>query len=136
MITLQRLPKGFRYLLTLKEIKQIGDASGSKFHRISNGNISNSEHFEPDAYMQSSISGPTVDAYKREDIWLFGIHQNGFRTELLPHQFEAAIKEEIKNRILAFIHETLTSIDTDFLEHPVLRASIRVIANKASVSWY
>jgi hypothetical protein len=136
MTTLQRLPKGFRYLFSLKEIKKIEADAKLKFHRISNGNISNSEYFESNSHLQSSFSGPSVDSYKKEGTWLFGIHQNGFRIELLPQEFEGIIKEEIKNWILIFMRETLASIDTDFLEHPVLRASIRVIDNKTSVSWY
>jgi hypothetical protein len=136
MTNLQKLPKGFRYLFTLKEIKRIETDIGLKFHRISNGNISNSEYFEPDAYLQSSFSGPSIDSYKKENAWLFGIHQNGFRMELLPQKFEEAIKEEIKSRVSRFMHDTSASIDTDFLLHPVLRASIHVIDNKASVNWY
>ncbi|MFD1603563.1 hypothetical protein ACFSJW_11400 [Flavobacterium artemisiae] len=132
---IQKLPKKFRFLFTLKEIKEIEIFAGIKFSSITNGNLINSKTFLADQYIQSSFRGFSIQASKSESDWKFSLHQGGFREELLPIEHEKELKTVLSEKIKHYLNQIYYSTETDCYNHPQLWAFIMIIENKATVSW-
>jgi hypothetical protein len=128
---LRNLPKGFRFLFTLKEIKEIENFAGIEFHKVINGNLTNSEKLENDPFFRVfSIQGKMVG-----EIWKFSLHQNGFREELLPKIYEEKIYTLSNDKIKEYLNRVYNSKETDLYKNPQLRAYINIRKGKAEVTW-
>lgn len=132
---IKKLPKGFRFLLTLKEIKEIEDLAELKFKNVTNGSLTNSKKFEDESFFQSSFRGFTIHGSKKESIWEFSFVQNGFRNELLPEVHEENVKKIVKEKIKIFLNKIYYSEENDFYKSPQLWCLVSIIENKANVSW-
>ncbi|HWJ25756.1 MAG TPA: hypothetical protein VNS32_04385 [Flavisolibacter sp.] len=132
---LKNLPKGFRYLLTLKEIKEIESKGSFKFKTISTGLTTSAGRFKQTAYIQSSFWGVSVSSYQSDSQWDFIIYQSGFRSELLPATMESEIKSEVQQRVIQYITKVLHAKETDGLRSPKLTGLVMIIDGKPSVKW-
>lgn len=131
----KRLPKGFRYLFSIKNIKEIEETSELSFTKVSNGNVNSSKNFNDDNYIKSSFRAISIHSEKKEDIWNFSIHQNGFRNELLPESFEEKIKSEIKIKAINYLKKLYNSVETDFYKNPQLWGQVMIIENNYKIKW-
>jgi hypothetical protein len=132
---LKKIPKGFRFLFTVKEIKAIERFTGIAFSKVENGNLTNSQKFDSGGFFQSSFRGFKIQGNKTETIWQFNFHQTGFREELLPQEHEKEIKLLLIEKINEYLNQIYHSKETDLYNKPQLDAYIRIHENKASVSW-
>jgi hypothetical protein len=132
---LKRLPKGFRFLLTVNEIKEMEAQGGFKFNTISTGHITEAGRFKADSYIQSSFRGVSISAHQSDSQWLFKIYQSGFRTELLPAYLESEIKSFVQQRVVQYISKVQQSKETDGLRSPQLWGLVMIIEGKAKVEW-
>jgi hypothetical protein len=69
----KRLPKGFRYLFTSKEVKEIEEKSELNFNWVSNGNVGNSEKFNTENTIQSNFRAFSIHSKKNEGNWILFI---------------------------------------------------------------
>lgn len=90
---IKRLPKGFRFLLSVKEIKEIENNSELQFKTVTNGSLANSKRFQDVSFFQSSFRGLSIHSSKKGSVWEFDLIQKGFRDELLPEIHEEYIKK-------------------------------------------
>ncbi len=125
-----RLPKGFRYLYSLKEVKEMEENSDLNFIQVSNGNLMNSSRFNKEKHIQSNFRTFSIHSEKNEEKWEFHFYQNGFRNESLPESFEKEIKLVTKNRIIEFLKKISNSLETEFYKNPQLWGKIIIIDNK------
>ena len=132
---IKKLPKGFRFLFTLKEIKEIENSAGVKFQNVTNGNLTNSNKFDNDAYIQSSFRAFSIYGIKSESHWEFSLHQGGFREELLPNIHEEEIKKLSSKKIKDYLNQVNYSKETDCYKKPQLWSFIMITENKAKVTW-
>jgi hypothetical protein len=132
---LKRLPKGFRYLLTVKEIKEIEDKGGFKFKTISTGHITEAGRFKTDTYIQSSFRGISISGHQSDSQWFFTIYQSGFRADLLPASLESEIKTKVQQRVIEYIAKVQHSKETDGFRSPQLWGLVMIIDGKAEVEW-
>lgn len=132
---IKKLPKGFRFLLTLKEIKEIEELAELKFKNVTNGSLTNSKKFENDAFFQSSFRGFSIYGFRKESTWEFNLLQNGFRDELLPEIYEIDIKKVVKEKIKNYLNKVYNSEETDCYNNPQLWCLISIIRNEANISW-
>jgi hypothetical protein len=133
---LKKLPKGFRFLFTLKEIKEIESFAGIGFRKVSNGNLTHSEKFDSGGVFQSSFTGFSIQGIIVESIWKFSFHQTGFRDELLPEVHEKQIKKLSSEMVKEYLNKIYNSQETDLYKNPELRAHIYIYKDKADVSFY
>jgi len=133
--TIKKLPKQFRFLFTLKEIREIEEFAKIKFKNVINGNLINSKKFPEDQYIQSNIQSFSILGKKSELGWNFTFHQYGFREELLPTIHESELKTLISEKIKEFLNQVYYSTETDCYNNPELWAYIMIVENKAKVSW-
>jgi hypothetical protein len=132
---LKKLPKNFRYLFSLKEIKEIENFAGLKFKNITNGSLTNSKKINKDAYIQGSFRSFSIHSIKTELNWEFSLHQDGFREELLPAKYEEELKTLLSKKIKDYLHQIYYSKETDCYKNPKLWAFIMIIENELEVSW-
>jgi hypothetical protein len=132
---LKRLPKGFRFLLTVKEIKEMEAKGDFKFTTISTGHITEAGHFKADTYIQSSFRGVSISGYQNDSYWFFTIYQSGFRTELLPPSLENEIKSDVQQKVIEYIAKIQQSKETDGFRSPQLWGLVMIIEGKAKVKW-
>lgn len=133
---LKKLPKGFRFLFTIKEIKEIENLAGINFSKVINGNITDSRKFGEDGPFQSSLRGFLIYGKKIESIWKFTFHQGGFREELLPEKHEREIKVLSSEKIKEYLNKVSNSKETDLYKNPQLRGYIYITEDKVKVSWH
>lgn len=133
---LKNLPKGFRFLFTVKEIKEIESFAEIAFSKVTNGNLTNSKKFNIDEFLQSSLQGFSIHGKMTESIWKFSFHQSGFREELLPEIHEKEVKKLSAEKIKEYLTKIYNSKETDLYKNPQLRAYIHIINDKVSISWY
>ncbi|MCT4643642.1 MAG: hypothetical protein N4A74_01550 [Carboxylicivirga sp.] len=129
------LPKGFRFLYSKKEIREIESRLNLKFDSIIFGHITHANKFEPNSFFQSSIHPVSISAKKSNEVWLFTIHQTGIRNELIPEENETEIKKGIKKKIMEYIPKIQNSIDTDFLKQPQLWIYSRIKKGKVCIDY-
>ena len=132
---IKKLPQNFRFLFTLKEIKEIESFAGIKFKNVTNGNLTNSKKFDNDAYIQSSFRGFTIHAIKSKSEWEFSLRQDGFRAELLPNMYEEELKISLSEKIKDYLNQVSHSKDTDCYTNPQLWSLVMITENKVNVSW-
>lgn len=132
---LKRLPKGFRFLLTVKEIKEMETKGGFKFHTISTGHITEAGRFSKDTYIQSSFRGVSISGYQRDSQWFFTIYQSGFRSELLLASLESNVKSEVQQKVIEYISKVQHSKETDGFRSPQLWGLVMIIDGKAKLEW-
>lgn len=132
---IKRLPKGFRFLLSVKEIKEIESYAGLKFTNVTYGSLANSKTFNDESFFQSSFRGFSIHGLKKGSIWEFSVLQKGFRDELLPEIYEIDIKNIIKEKIKDYLNKVHSSQETDCYNNPQLWCLISIVGNKADVSW-
>lgn len=132
---LKKLPKDFRFLFTLKEIKEIESLAGITFNKVINGNIANTEKLDTEGTFQSHFRGFSIHGKIIESIWSFTLHQSGFREELLPQLHEKEIKLLSKKKIKEYLNKVYNSKETDLYKSPQLRAYIYIIKDKFKISW-
>ena len=132
---LKKLPKGFRFLFTVKEIKEIEKFAGIEFRKVINGSLTHSGNFDSGDFFQSSFRGFTIKGKKIESIWKFSFHQTGFRDELLPEVHEKQIKNLSAEKVKEYLNKIYNSKETDLYKNPELRAHIFVIKDKVDCSW-
>ena len=131
----KRLPKGFRYLFTSKEVKEIEEKSELNFNWVSNGNVGNSEKFNTENTIQSNFRAFSIHSKKNEGKWEFHLYQSGFRNELLPESLEGKTKLIIKNRIVEFLKKIYNSMETEFYKNPQLWGNVMIIENEIKMEW-
>lgn len=127
------LPKGFRHLLSQREIKRIEAQLGLPFAYISFGNITHAGSFEKDEHQQSAIHPVSISGHKSETEWRFSVHQSGFRDELLPAPLEKETKEKVCITIVEYMQKVISSKETDFISNPQLWIYTWIIDNKLEV---
>ncbi|WEK70255.1 MAG: hypothetical protein P0Y62_01625 [Candidatus Chryseobacterium colombiense] len=132
---IKKLPKGFRFLLSLKEIKEIENHADLKFTNVTYGSLANSKIFNDESFFQSSFRGFSIQGLKKGSIWEFSLLQKGFRDELLPEIYEIDIKKMIKEKVKDYLSKVYYSKETDCYNNPQLWCLISIIQNKADVSW-
>lgn len=132
---IKKPPKQFRFLFTLKEVKEIENFTEIKFKNVINGNLVNSKKFLNDQFIQSSIHGLSIRGTKSESGWDFTFYQHGFREELLPTIHESELKTILLEKIKEYLHKVSNSAETDCYNNPQLWMYIMIIENKAEVSW-
>ncbi len=132
---LKKLPKGFRFLFSVKEIKELEILAGINFKKVTNGIITNSEKFDDEAYLQSHLTGFSIQGKIIESIWTFSFHQDGFRVELLPEIHEEKIKKLSAEKIKKYLNQVYNSNETDLYKNPQLRAYIYITKDNAKISW-
>ncbi|QJW90602.1 hypothetical protein HNV11_15030 [Spirosoma taeanense] len=93
-----RLPSGFRYLLSKRDIRALQQEIGVKFLGIGFGYPLDTERLDADSSPITkhpiSLSGRYV-----EDGWKFSVYQSGFRDELIPAAVEAEAKNGVRQAI-------------------------------------
>ncbi len=127
---LKNTPKNFRYLLSLKEIKEIEKQNEIKFKTITTGNVTNSAYFEKEKHIQSSFRALSIHCFKNANLWEFSIFQSGFRSELLPNEFEIEVKTQTIHGVGKYIHKIIASIETDGLKSPQMWVHVMIINDK------
>lgn len=132
---IKKLPKGFRFLLSLKEIKEIENNSELQFKTVTNGSLANSKRFEATSFFQSSFRGFSIYGSKNGSVWEFDLIQKGFRDELLPEIHEEYIKKVIKEKIRIYLNKVYHSEAADCYNNPQIWCLISIIENKADISW-
>jgi len=134
-LEIKKVPKDFRYLLTIKEIKDIELECGFKFVTISTGNIGSADHFEKESHIQSSFRLLSIHCNKGEDKWEANIHQSGFRKELLPTSLEQEVKLTIREKIFKYVTKLNNSLETDHIRRPQLWCNLMVINDRPKFNW-
>ena len=132
---IKKLPKGFRFIFTLKEIKEVEIFSGIEFKKVTNGNLINSKKFNNEAFIKSSFQAFSIHGKKTESDWEFSFYQSGFREELLPKIHEEEIKIILLEKIKKYLNQVYYSKETDCYKYPQLWSLIFIKENKAEVSW-
>ena len=132
---IKKLPKGFRFLFTLKEIKEVEIFAGIEFKKVTNGNLINSKKFDNEAFFQSSFQGFSIHGKRTESHWEFSFHQGGFREELLPNINEEEIKILLLEKIKKYLNQVYYSKETDCYKNPQLWSLIFIKENKPEVTW-
>ena len=128
------LPKGFRFLLTVKEVKAIEAILDIKFNSISFGHITNANFYQVNDDQNSFIHPVSVAASRKELVWNFSLYQSGFRNELLPEEFEKIAKERIIAKIRAYVRKVESFGETNFHNNPQLWLYIAIARNTAEVT--
>ena len=130
-----RLPKGFRYIFSSKEVKEIEEKSELEISRVSNGNLGKSEKFNKENQIQSNFRAFSIHSKKNEENWDFHLYQSGFRNESLPESFEKETKLLIKNRIIEFLKKISNAMETEFYKNPQLWGEVIISCNKVEIEW-
>ncbi|WP_420147707.1 hypothetical protein [Spirosoma sp.] len=115
----QKIPSGFRYLFTRKQLKELEKSIESTFLEIVPGRhldtqILNSEQD------QLTIHPVSLSGRIQNESWKFTIYQSGFRTNLLPESLETEVKNRVAIEISQYLNKANRFIDTDFVQHPQL----------------
>lgn len=133
-MTNKSLPKGFKYLLSKKEIKQLAVELNIEFDEIHFGNIVHNERLKPDERKQFFLHPISISAKRNEDSWVFAISLFGIRNELIPDQHEYELITGAKNAIKQYVPKILTSTEADFLKRPQLWIYTSIQNEKVFVS--
>jgi|GEM_PF-6326073 len=129
----KKLPRGFRHLFSIKEIRDIQEQIGIRFDQISFGHSLNSATYQPNQVIQSAFHPVSVSGYLNEENWLLQIHQSGFRDELLPAEFRVETKFKIVALLSAYLLRVVNSKETDFLRRPQLMVDVRIRNNQVEI---
>ncbi|GAB3048422.1 hypothetical protein GCM10027185_60440 [Spirosoma pulveris] len=110
----------------MKDVRVIEQLADVAFTSISFSHLLDKNHFKLDEPLQSSIHPVSLSGHQRDQFWQLGIHQSGFRDELLPLPLEEQAKQLIQTVVVDYIQRLSQSKDTDFIYHPQLWLSLEI----------
>jgi hypothetical protein len=108
---------------------------GIRFDFISIETVAQSGHFDKQQYIQSSLRALSIDARQHNDEWKFRIYQGGFRSELIPEQFNAGIKKDVIEMVMAYVFKVQNSIPTDGFISPHAWVHVMLTRDKPKISF-
>ncbi|MFD1139914.1 hypothetical protein ACFQ4C_02295 [Larkinella insperata] len=121
----EKLPSGFRFFFSKKEIKAIEKENNILFS-LWCGGVGYNTHFNEDQSIQSCFEPVFLTGQNDENGFKVSLFMSGFRNELLPKELEEQAKGLVKSCILNYIQELLNLKVTDLKRIRYLRPELQI----------